>query len=78
MEIKQLFNQNPNAVSLILKNKNFKNSSEVFKELESFKELIELDLQGNNLADLPEDLSNFHSLKSLDLTNNPFTNVIIL
>jgi Leucine-rich repeat (LRR) protein len=39
-------------------------------------EIIELDLSDNSLTVLPEDLSGLKKLQSLDITNNPFRNVI--
>ncbi len=78
MELKELYSQNPNATTLDLKNKNFTDAAEVFRELGNFKELIEVDLQGNGFEELPEDLSNLLRLRSLDVTNNNFTNVIIV
>ncbi len=75
MEIRQLYKENPNTTSLDLKNRNFSDYHQIFKELESFKELIDVDLQGNNFEDIPENLSKLSRLRSLDITNNPFVNV---
>jgi len=74
-ELKEVYNQNKNATSLDLKHKNFRDANLVFKELEKFKELIDVDLQGNHFEHLPNDLSKLTRLRSIDITNNPFSNV---
>jgi Leucine-rich repeat (LRR) protein len=43
--------------------------------LTRFKKLKELNLHGNRLKQLPEDLSALRSLESLDLSNNLFVNI---
>jgi len=75
MELKELYIQNKNATSLDLKNRNFSDAFQIFKELEKFKELIDLDLQGNNFEILPNDMSRLLRLRTLDITNNPLINV---
>jgi Leucine-rich repeat (LRR) protein len=63
------------ATKLNLKDKKLKDSDSIFTELASLSELTELDLSGNLLATLPEDVLRLKKIQSLDITNNPFTNV---
>ncbi len=60
-----------------LKHKNIKNSDGIIKELVEFGNLIELNLSDNLLTYLPEEILKLSKLQSLDITNNPFENVIL-
>ena len=74
-ELRDIYNQNRNITTLELKNRNFNDSHNIFKELEKFKELIDVDLHGNNIENVPNDMSRLVRLRALDITNNPFVNV---
>ena len=59
-------------------------SHNIFKELEKFLDLVEviillfqLDLSGNEITRLPENMSNLANLQALDITNNPLENVTL-
>lgn len=43
--------------------------------LSRFKKLKELNLHGNRLKNLPEDMSSLKTLESIDLSNNLFVNI---
>jgi len=75
--LKELLTQNLKATILDLSNKNISNTSEL-RDLENLKELQELDLQGNTLVDLPDDLSKLQKLKILNVMDNPFNNVYMI
>jgi Leucine-rich repeat (LRR) protein len=62
----------------IVKYRNITDSNNIFQELFTFNELIELDISENKLTKLPKDISKLSKLQSLDLTNNPFQNVLYI
>lgn len=57
-----------------MSNKKINDSHNIFKELEKFLELTDLDLSGNEITRLPDNLSNLANLQVLDITNNPLEN----
>lgn len=60
-----------------LKGQGIKDSDNIFQELAQVVDVVEVDLSDNLLTKLPEDISKLKKLQSLDITNNPFANVII-
>ena len=65
------------STKLNLSNQGIRDSDNVFDELSTLEELVELDISGNQLTFLPRNLSTFRKLQSLDIQNNPFQNVKI-
>lgn len=63
---------------LNLSNQGIKDSDKIFSELSNTAEITEVDLSGNQLTVLPGDLWKLKKLQSLDITNNPFANVLFL
>ena len=51
-------------------------SYDVFSQIPNKESKYELNLRNLNLTQLPIDLSSFVSLYKLDISNNPFTDVI--
>ena len=65
---------NAEATSINLSNKNITDEANIFKELiSSFPNIINLDLSDNQLTYLPEDLSPLNKLQFLDIQRNPFS-----
>ena len=60
-----------------LKDKKIKDSDNIFAELLTLPELLEIDLSGNLLTFIPTDFSKLKKIQALDITNNPFSNVSI-
>lgn len=63
------------TTKLNLKDKKMKDSDTIFTDLANLADLTELDLSGNLLTTIPEDLLKLKKIQSLDITNNPFSNV---
>ncbi|CAD8162010.1 unnamed protein product [Paramecium pentaurelia] len=77
MEVLQkIIQQSGTNLSLIdLEFKQIENLQELLPFLIQFKNLKELNLHGNRLRNLPDDLSQLKSLETLDITNNMFENL---
>lgn len=55
---------------------NIQRNYDVFSQIPNKESKYELNLRNLNLTQLPMDLSSFISLYKLDISNNPFTDVI--
>ncbi|CAD8081062.1 unnamed protein product [Paramecium sonneborni] len=77
MEVLQkIIQKSGTNLSLIeLEFKQIENLQEFLPLLIQFKNLKELNLHGNRLRQLPDDLSQLKSLETLDITNNMFENL---
>lgn len=77
MEIQQsLMKLNHNNTLVVdLEYKAIDNLAPLIPILARFTKLRELNLHGNRLKVLPDDLSTLKTLESLDISNNMFTNI---
>ncbi|CAD8087342.1 unnamed protein product [Paramecium sonneborni] len=74
--LQKIIQKSGTNLSLIeLEFKQIENLQEILPLLIQFKNLKELNLHGNRLRQLPDDLSQLKTLETLDITNNMFENL---